>query len=254
MSSDEPVLVLEGLTRRFGGQGGVGPLTLRSGPGGPRGLTLGLLGPNGSGKTTLLRMLATELPASGGSARLLGVDLRDLRELRRRIGVVFQEGTLDPRLSGEENLSVLLALARPGWSLARCEAQARACLREQGLGDRADFPVGRLSGGQRRRVDLARALSTSPELLVLDEPTTALDPLARGALWGQLEAVRDRRPLHVILATHDLEEALRCDVLAVLREGGLVAWGSPEALCAQVGAGSLPEAFPRWFASDLPAA
>jgi ABC-2 type transport system ATP-binding protein len=241
------VVALEGLTRAFGGQRGVGPLTLESALGGARGFTLGLLGPNGSGKTTLLRMLATELAPTGGRARLLGVELGAVGELRRRIGVVFQEGTLDPRLSGAENLSLLLAIARPGWSLARCEAHARASLGEQGLGDRADVPVGRLSGGQRRRVDLARALSTAPELLVLDEPTTALDPLAREALWAQLEAVRDQRSLHVILATHDLEEATRCDQLAVLREGGLVAFGAPGELCERVEAVSLTEAFPRWF-------
>jgi ABC-2 type transport system ATP-binding protein len=213
----------------------VGPLTLDGPTPGPRGSTLGLLGPNGSGKTTLLRMLATELPPTAGTATLAGVPLSDLTRVRERIGVVFQEGTLDGRLSAVENLGVLAAVLRPDWSLSTCESRARQALAEQGLSERADEPVGRLSGGQRRRVDLARALLTEPTLLLLDEPTTALDPLARAELWEQLESVRDRRPLHVVVATHDLEEAERCDLLAVLHRGALVALATPRDLAERHG-------------------
>ncbi len=233
--SDAPAVVLRGLSRRFGERLAVGPITLDGPTPGPRGSTLGLLGPNGSGKTTLLRMLATELAPTDGSAILAGVALSDIARLRARMGVVFQEGTLDGRLSAVENLGVLAAVLRPDWSFSACEQRARQALAEQGLSERADEPVARLSGGQRRRVDLARALLTEPSLLLLDEPTTALDPLARAELWDQLEAVRDRRPLHVVVATHDLEEAARCDLLAVLQRGVLVALAAPGALVERHG-------------------
>jgi ABC-2 type transport system ATP-binding protein len=239
--SGSPAVVVRGLARRFGERLAVGPITLDGPTPGPRGSTLGLLGPNGSGKTTMLRMLATEIHPSEGTATLVGVDLADVVRLRARMGVVFQEGTLDGRLSAVENLGVLAAVLRPDWSLSACEDRARAALAEQGLSERADDPVGRLSGGQRRRVDLARALLTDPSLLLLDEPTTALDPLARGALWDQLDRVRDRRPLHVVVATHDLEEALRCDLLAVLHRGVLVELATPAALVDRYG--SLSRAF-----------
>lgn len=189
-----------------------------------------LAGPNGSGKTTLFRILATALVPFGGTARVAGVDLSDPARLRRRIGVVFQTPALDPKLTARENL------LHHGWlyGLRGRSLRLRAAewLERFRLADRADERVEILSGGLRRRVELAKALLHEPQVLLLDEPSGSLDPGARRDLWDHLRALRG---VTVLLATHLMDEAEGCDRLGILHRGRLVALGAPAELRAQVG-------------------
>lgn len=189
-----------------------------------------LAGPNGSGKTTLFRILATALAPSGGTARVAGVDLSDPARLRRRIGVVFQTPALDPKLTARENL------LHHGWlyGLRGRPLRLRAAewLERFRLADRADERVETLSGGLRRRVELAKALLHEPQVLLLDEPSGSLDPGARRDLRDHLRALRG---VTVLLTTHLMDEAEGCDRLGILHRGRLVALGAPAELRAQVG-------------------
>ncbi|HXG60612.1 MAG TPA: ABC transporter ATP-binding protein [Planctomycetota bacterium] len=190
----------------------------------------GLAGPNGSGKTTLFRILATALAPSVGSARVAGADLSDPAAVRRRIGVVFQTPALDLKLTAHENL------VHHGWLYGLrgrlLRKRVRELLERFGLAERADERVETLSGGLRRRVELAKALLHEPEVLLLDEPSGSLDPGARRDLWDRLRALRG---VTVLLTTHLMEEADRCDRLGILHRGRLVALGAPAELRAEVG-------------------
>jgi len=192
----------------------------------------GFLGPNGAGKSTLFSLLAGLLaPASGElfiDGRRAGAD----PALRARTGVVFQAPSLDAKLSCEENLLLAAALFR----VARDERRARTAelLSRFGLADRRREPAGRLSGGLRRRLELARALVHRPSLLLLDEPTTGLDAAAFRATWEHLSALRAGEGLTILLTTHRPEEAERCDRLAVLAGGRVGACETPAALRARV--------------------
>jgi ABC-2 type transport system ATP-binding protein len=193
----------------------------------------GLLGPNGAGKSTLFGILAGLLRPSGGAFRLDGRAIAPgARALRACAGIVFQEPGLDGKLTAEENLRLAAALHRVPRGLAR-ERIARL-LADAGLSDRAREPVERLSGGMRRRLELARALVHAPALLVMDEPTTGLDAAAFRAFWTSIGALRRDRGTTVILATHRPDEAERCDRLAVLAGGSIVACETPDALRARV--------------------
>ena len=198
----------------------------------------GILGPNGGGKTTLFRLLSTLIPLQTGDVTLLGYDLRrDAFEIRRRIGVVFQAPSLDKKLTVAENIRYQAALyGLTGRELAGREA---AALEQFGLADRAGELCERLSGGLRRRVELAKGLIHDPQLLLLDEPSTGLDPGARLDLWRCLEQVRRERGTTVVLTTHILEEAAKADRLAILHEGRLVALDTPAALQAVIGGDSI---------------
>ena len=199
-----------------------------------RGEIFGLLGPNGSGKTTLFKILATLLPATGGRVRLLGLDpARETRAIRRRLGVVFQHPGLDPKLTVLENLRHHGHLfGMRGRALA---GRAQALLGGLGLDDRAHERVETLSGGLARRVELAKALLSRPELLVLDEPSAGLDPGARLGFVAHLERLRREDGVTVLLTTHLLEEAERCDRVGILDRGQLVALDTPGALKERVG-------------------
>ena len=194
----------------------------------------GLLGPNGGGKTTLFKILSSLMPASRGMVRLFGQDLgREVRAIRRRLGVVFQHPSLDPKLTAMENLrhhGHLYGLR--GAPLGR---RAQAALDRLGLTDRAAERVERLSGGLQRRTELAKALIHGPELLLLDEPSTGLDPGARRDFNDHLGHLREQDGVTVLLTTHILEEAERCDRVGILHRGRLVALGTPEELKARVG-------------------
>ncbi len=194
----------------------------------------GLLGPNGSGKTTLFRILSTLMIPTGGRALVMGCDaIQDPASLRRQIGVVFQAQSVDAKLTAYENLwhqGHLYGLR--GSALRR---RVGEILTRVGLADRTKERVETFSGGMQRRIELAKGLLHHPGVLLLDEPTTGLDPGARRDLWQYLQILRDEEHVSVLVTTHLMEEAERCDRLAILNEGNLVALGSPTELKSEIG-------------------
>jgi lipooligosaccharide transport system ATP-binding protein len=194
-----------------------------------RGECFGLLGPNGAGKTTTIRMLYGYTPRDAGRLTLFGLDIdRDIREIKRRIGICQQEDSLDPDLSVAENL---VGYARY-FSIPRKQAERRAAelLEFFALQSRAGDKIMVLSGGLKRRLMLARALVNEPEMLILDEPTTGLDPQSRQLLWDKLAALK-RRGLSILLTTHYMEEAERlCDRLVIVDHGEILVEGKPATL------------------------
>jgi ABC-2 type transport system ATP-binding protein len=216
----------------------------------------GFLGPNGGGKTTLFRILATLAPPESGSVHVFGADLRtQAREVRRRLGVVFQNPGLDLQLTAAENLTHQGNLyGLRGRDLAR---RIDRQLERFGLADRRGQRTRELSGGLRRRAEIAKALLHEPRLLLLDEPSTGLDPAARRDLWATLEELR-RDGVTVLLTTHFMEEGDRCDRLALIDRGVLVAEGAPAALKEEIGGdvvtlnGLDPAALARDLAARFP--
>jgi len=199
-----------------------------------RGEVFGLLGPNGGGKTTLFKLISTLVPLQSGSVSILGHDLaEESTALRRRLGVVFQHPSVDGKLTVAENLAHHGRLY--GMSGARLRERITAILGRLGLEGRATDLVETLSGGFKRRVELAKALLHQPELLVLDEPSTGLDPAARREFMNHLEHLRDSDGVSIVLTTHHMEEAERCDRIGVLHQGRLVAIAPPRDLKARVG-------------------
>ncbi|MFD4998455.1 ABC transporter ATP-binding protein [Streptomyces buecherae] len=191
---------------------------------------VGLLGPNGAGKTTTLRMLTTLLPPTGGAATVAGRDLvRDPAGVRRASGYVAQSGGVDPNLTVREELVTQGRFYR----LPRAEAVARAAelAADLGLADLLDRKAGALSGGQRRRLDIAMGLTHRPAVLFLDEPTTGLDPGSRADLWELVRRVRTEHGTTVVLTTHYLDEAdALADRLVIVDRGVVVADGTPRDL------------------------
>ncbi len=205
----------------------------------PRGEIFGLLGPNGGGKTTLFRILSTLNVPTGGTAAIFGSTLdrsasqETLMEVRRRIGVVFQAFSLDKKLTVTENLRHQGHLY--GLSGAPLRTRIGELLERFRLADRAGDRVETLSGGLCRRVELAKGLLHRPGLLLLDEPATGLDPGARHDLWEYLGQLRKQDAVTVLVTTHILEEAERCDRIGILSRGELVALDTPAALKATIG-------------------
>jgi ABC-2 type transport system ATP-binding protein len=198
------------------------------------GESMAMLGPNGSGKTTLFRILSTLIPPMDGSVRILGFDLASERQkVRPYIGVVFQNPSLDKQLTAEENLIYHGHLY--GLSGDELRSRVRDLLARVDLLDRAHEYVGSFSGGMRRRVELAKGLLNRPRLLLLDEPSTGLDPIARQELWSYLEEVREREGVTLLLTTHLMDEADNCDRVAILDRGNLVACDTPANLKERVG-------------------
>jgi len=194
----------------------------------------GFLGPNGGGKSTLFRLLSTLVPIQSGDARILGCDLRGATQaLRRKIGVVFQSPSLDGKLTVAENLTIHGNLY--GMRGARLEERALAMLARLDVSDRAGDLAETLSGGLRRRVELAKALLHEPELLLLDEPSTGLDPAARREFFALLTRLRESDGVTIVLTTHYMEEAERCDRIGILDQGRLVAIAPPGELKQRVG-------------------
>jgi len=195
---------------------------------------LGLLGPNGSGKTTLFRILSTLMLPTAGRAVIMGHDAgSEPNQVRREIGVVFQAASVDAKLTAAENLRHQGHLyGLNGGTLTRRIAEM---LGRVGLADRARDRVETLSGGQQRRVELAKGLMHHPSVLLLDEPSTGLDPGARRDLWLYLKMLRDQEHVTVVVTTHLMEEAEHCDRLAILNEGKLVALGTPAELKSEIG-------------------
>jgi ABC-2 type transport system ATP-binding protein len=194
----------------------------------------GLLGPNGSGKTTLFRILSTLMVPSAGRATIMGRDVaQEPAPLRRQIGVVFQAQSVDAKLTAYENLWHQGHLY--GLHGAALKNRIQEILSRVGLADRANEQVETFSGGMQRRIELAKGLLHHPGVMLLDEPTTGLDPGARRDLWQYLQMLRDEEHVSVLVTTHLMEEAERCDRLAIMSEGNLVALGTPEALKSEIG-------------------
>jgi ABC-2 type transport system ATP-binding protein len=227
--SAAPLVEVEGLSRTYGERLALDRVTFDV----PEGQLFALLGPNGGGKTTLFKLLATLLPASSGSFRVDGLAPdRSLRELRRRLGVVFQTPSLDRKLTVLENLLVHGAVLGLGGAPLR--ARAGELLARMDVADRARDLVETLSGGLARRVEIAKALLHAPKVLLLDEPSTGLDPLARRSLRALLAELA-RGGTTVLLTTHLFDEAEEAGRLGILDCGRLVALGAPADLKREVG-------------------
>src|SRR6266550_7304229 len=195
-----------------------------------RGETFGLLGPNGAGKSTTMRMIACRTPLSSGQLIVEGRDVRtQAREIRSLIGVVPQENNLDPDLNVLRNLIVYASYYR--LPKKRAAQRAEELLDFIGMSERADARIDHLSGGMKRRLMIARSLLHEPRLLVLDEPTTGLDPQVRQEIWQKLEELRRVSGVTILLSTHYMEEAEKlCERLVVIDHGKILATGTPREL------------------------
>ncbi len=224
----DPAVVVTGLRKTYGSMEAVKGITFSI----PHGMIFGFLGPNGAGKSTTMRTLYGGADPSSGSVTVLGLDAtRRSSEVKRRIGIVPQELNLEETLTAKENLVTyarFFGIAPPA-----ARVRADALLADVGLRDRADANVRVLSGGMRRRLLIARALMSDPELLVLDEPTTGLDPQSRSLLWERIRAMRTEGRT-VILTTHYMDEAEKlCDRLVIIDHGEIIAEGTPKELIAR---------------------
>ncbi len=245
VTPDAPLVRAEGLVKAYDGEPVVKGIDFEV----RRGECLGFLGPNGAGKTTTINMICCFVRVGGGTLEVFGraVD-EDPRAIKRRLGVVSQENNLDPDLSVAKNLHVYGRY----FGLPGPERRTRAAelLGFVQLEEKADAHIRTLSGGMRRRLTLARALISSPELLILDEPTTGLDPQARHLVWQKLRAL-NRAGVTMLLTTHYMEEAEQlCDRLLIMDQGRIIARGTPEGLIAEhIGADAI-ELFPRKAGRD----
>jgi ABC-2 type transport system ATP-binding protein len=239
------------LTFRYGHFTAVDDVTLQVRPG----ETMGLLGPNGAGKTTLVRMLTTLTPVQQGELRILGMDARDQTvDIRSNIGYVPQQLSIEPALTGRQNVQWFVRL----YGVPRAERAERVdhALDAMELLDVADRLAGTYSGGMVRRLEVAQALVNRPSLLVLDEPTVGLDPIARDGVWRQVQSMQNQFGMTVLLTTHYMEEAdALCDRVALMHRGVLQAVGTPTKLKAQISKVSpnatLEDVFRHYSASDL---
>ena len=227
-TTSPPLIRARGLTKRFGTFTAVDAVDFDVAPG----EAFGFLGPNGAGKTSTMRMIGCTSPASGGTLSVLGMD-PDTQgpEIRGRLGVVPQADTLDEELTVRENLVIYGRYF--GLSRAECGRRADELLDFAQLTERRDSRVEPLSGGMKRRLTIARALINEPDMLLLDEPTTGLDPQARHLLWDRLYRLK-QRGVTLVLTTHYMDEAEQlCDRLVVMDKAKIVAEGSPRALIEQ---------------------
>lgn len=226
----EPAITIKGLWHRYGARAALADVSLDV----ARGAIFGLLGPNGGGKTTLFHILSTLVPLTEGKVQVLGYDLqRQAAAIRPLLGVVFQHPSLDRKLTVSENLRHHGHLYGLSGKVLRDRTQF--VLRRVGIEDRRNDLVETLSGGLQRRLELAKAFLHRPALLLLDEPSTGLDPGARLDFTAYLEHLRDQEGVSVLLTTHILEEAEHCDRVGILHQGHLVAVGTPDELKARVG-------------------
>jgi ABC-2 type transport system ATP-binding protein len=237
---------VDDLVVRFGELTAVDHVSLDVEPG----EVLGLLGPNGAGKTTTLRVLTTLLPATEGAVNVFGIDVRERPiEVRRLLGFVPQQLSADAALTGRENVSLFARLF--GVPRSRRDALVAELLDTMGLANAADRLVSTYSGGMIRRLELAQALVNRPRLLVLDEPTIGLDPIARGSVWETIEDLRRQTGMTVLLTTHYLEEAdALCDRVALMHRARIRAVGAPDELKGELAEGATLEDVFRHHTGD----
>jgi lipooligosaccharide transport system ATP-binding protein len=234
-----PAIRAVGLRKSYGDRIAVNGIDFEVEPG----ICFGFLGPNGAGKTTTMKMIYGLASVDGGDLKVLGLDARsERRQIKARLGVVPQETNLDGELTVRENL--VYQAGYFGLDGSEVSERIERLIDFALLRDRVDEVPWKLSGGMKRRLLIARALVNDPELVVLDEPTTGLDPQARLAVWNALDSLR-KRGVTLLLTTHYMEEAARlCDRLLIMDEGEIVASGPPAALIEQhVGTGTLEDVF-----------
>jgi ABC-2 type transport system ATP-binding protein len=231
VNNSTPICIARGLTHRYDERIALGGVDLEVSPG----EIVALLGPNGSGKTTLFRLLCTLLPIQNGSITIGGFDAaKNPLAVRGQIGIVFQSPSLDAKLTVEENLNCQAALyGIRGQELAQRRDE---CLRAVGMLDRRKEFCGKLSGGLKRRVEVAKGMLHRPAFLLLDEPSTGLDPSARLDLWTTIRQLADDG-IGVLMTTHLLEEADKADRVVILSEGKIIAEGTPSKLRHEMGNG-----------------
>jgi ABC-2 type transport system ATP-binding protein len=239
---------LAGVSHRFGDHLVVDDVDLAI----PPGECFGLLGPNGAGKTTTIRLITTLLPVQDGDVRVFGKDVRtEPMAVRRRLGYVPQQLSIEGALTGRENVSWFARL----FDVPRSERKERVAevLDMVNLDDAADRLASTYSGGMVRRLELAQALVNRPALLVLDEPTVGLDPVARDSVWARVGDMQQRYGMTVLLTTHYMEEAeVLCDRVALMHEGAVRAAGPPAELQAALGPdASLEDVFRHYTGSSL---
>jgi ABC-2 type transport system ATP-binding protein len=244
-----PAIDVRGIVKRFGEFTAVNGVSFAV----DDGEIFGLLGPNGAGKSTLIRMLTTLLPPTAGTAIVNGFDvLADADGVRRSIGVIPQAMTSDLELSVEENLIIFAKLY--GVPRGARERLIDDLLQAVELTQWRAAPVKNLSGGMRRRVEIARGLVHEPRIFFLDEPTTGLDPVSRVAVWEMLRTIKSQRDLTVLLTTHYMDEADKlCDRIAIVDHGELKALDSPAKLKASIGGDNvtLDDVFIHYTGRDL---
>jgi ABC-2 type transport system ATP-binding protein len=243
------ILETEQLTRTFGTLTAVNEVTISV----QAGEVFGLLGPNGAGKTTLIKMLTTLLPPTRGRASVAGFDVvRQPGDVRRNIGYVPQMLSADGNLTGYENLLIFAKL----YDLSRRERETRvrAALALVGLEDSSEKLVRTYSGGMIRRLEIAQSMLHHPRVLFLDEPTIGLDPIARKAVWEQIEKLRDEFGTTILLTTHYMEEAdSLCNRIAIMHLGEIAAVGTPAELKASIGGNgtTLDQVFAHYAGTTL---
>ncbi|HJQ46920.1 MAG TPA: ATP-binding cassette domain-containing protein [Amycolatopsis sp.] len=228
-----PAVSCTGLRHAFGDKVAVDGVDLEI----AAGEVFGLLGPNGAGKTTTIRMITTLLPVRTGTIEIFGLGIRRKMAVRRLIGYVPQQLSADATLSGRENVALFARLFDvPRRSRAE---RVEAVLDAVGLLADADRPAKGYSGGMIRRLELAQALVSAPRLLILDEPTIGLDPVARTSVWERIEQIRAETGMTVLVTTHYMEEAEQyCDRIALMHQGKIHSLGTPSELEGELGPGS----------------
>lgn len=225
-----PIIVISNITHEYPGRRALDDVSLDV----AKGEIFGFLGPNGGGKTTMFKILSTAVVPTAGSAAVCGFDVvKNSAEVRKHIGVVFQSPSLDVKLTVRENLKFQGLLQ--GLHGSAAAARIDDVLIHLKLDDRKHDIVEKLSGGLQRRVEIAKGLLHRPDLLILDEPSTGLDPGARQDLWEYLLQLRADTGITIVITSHILEEAEHCDRLAILDKGTLVALGTPQNLKREVG-------------------
>ena len=226
----EPIIILSHITLDYSSRRALNDVSLEI----RKGEIFGFLGPNGGGKTTMFKILSTSIAPTRGTASVCGCDVvRESSEVRKHIGVVFQSPSLDLKLTVKENMKFNGLLH--GMHGEAALKRINDVLDHLKLADRAHELVEKLSGGLQRRVEVGKGLLHRPDVLILDEPSTGLDPGARRDLWDYLLQLREETNVTIVVTSHILEEAEHCDRLAILDNGALVALGTPDALKRDVG-------------------